>query len=264
MYKGYRLCSHVLAAAEDNGELKMFLEHCGYLFQPNLTVIASEGMPSGSGRKGSRQKRKRKSAQPIEGISLRPCLQSTAKSPATTPNTASKAMPSAQPPSKVFNPFASLCDRTSNVVMAPPTISVTNTTGQVLMGSRMNVNVSTSGTPNPSAASPSCSNPLILKFKTNAIKVCQACRKDFEGDNDTLGLVVARSERRLIFNPVTNTQFWGRESSSHYHCHFHCLKIASQQFEGNDMVVPDQVKAMLTPYQKFYLISCIRVPSSVF
>ena len=54
-FKSTHLCSHTAAAAEVNGELKLFLEHycatsgkCG----PNLMELAVYGMPSGAGRKG--------------------------------------------------------------------------------------------------------------------------------------------------------------------------------------------------------------------
>ena len=62
-------------------------------------------------------------------------------------------------------------------------------------------------------------NPFVLKFKTNLIKVCQSCRKNYDGSNDTMGLVVARAERRIVSNLATGTQFLGRESNSHYHAH---------------------------------------------
>ena len=38
-------------------------------------------------------------------------------------------------------------------------------------------------------------NPFILKFKTKQIKICQACQKNYDGLNETLGLVVAHTER---------------------------------------------------------------------
>ena len=56
MYKGFSLCSHVIAAAEHNNELKPFLDclkDCGKL---NLTAIANEGLPKGAGRKGGMPK----------------------------------------------------------------------------------------------------------------------------------------------------------------------------------------------------------------
>lgn len=73
MFKGYSICAHVVAAAEDNGDLASFLDcvKC----KPNLTSIASAGMPSRSGRKGGKPKRKRnRSIVPIETRSVRPCL----------------------------------------------------------------------------------------------------------------------------------------------------------------------------------------------
>ena len=52
----------------------------------------------------------------------------------------------------------------------------------------------------------------MLKFKTNSIKVYQACHKGYDGLNDTTGLVVARAERRMISNVTTGVQFLGCES----------------------------------------------------
>ena len=63
---------------------------------------------------------------------------------------------------------------------------------------------------------------FVLKFKTRLLKVCQACRKSYDGVNDTMGLVVSRAERKVVLNTTTGTSFHGRESNSHYHallCH---------------------------------------------
>ena len=75
-----------------------------------------------------------------------------------------------------------------------------------------------------------------------------------------MGLVVARAERKLVSNLVTGTQFLGRESSSHYHLHMACLKLANPSFTGEELVITDEVKINLTAYQKMYLITCIQVP----
>ena len=54
MFNGYSICARVVTAAEDK---------C----KPNLTAIASAGIPSGSGRKGGKPKHKRnQSSVPIE------------------------------------------------------------------------------------------------------------------------------------------------------------------------------------------------------
>lgn len=60
MFKGFSICSHVVATAEVNGELQSFLESIKSTCAPNLSSIADYGMPSGSGRKGGVTKRKRK------------------------------------------------------------------------------------------------------------------------------------------------------------------------------------------------------------
>ena len=63
----------------------------------------------------------------------------------------------------------------------------------------------------------------MLKRKANNIWICQSCRKDYNGSNDTLELVVLRAERRLVSNLATGVQFLGKESNSHYHAHRVCL-----------------------------------------
>ena len=74
----------------------------------------------------------------------------------------------------------------------------------------------------------------------------------YEGPNDTMGLVVACAERRLVSNLATGTHFLGRESNSHYHLHMAC-HIGDQ-----DLVILDNMKVNLNSYQKVYLISCFK------
>lgn len=130
--------------------------------------------------------------------------------------------------------------------------SVTNTSGQVILGSGVNSACASTTTQE--------TNPFILKKRTNLMKICQACRKGYDGNNDTLGLVVARLERRMISNMSTGIQFLGKASNSHYHCHMNCLKAVEQSFHGRSLHIPDSTKAELTQYQKLYLSTCIQVP----
>ena len=90
--------------------------------------------------------------------------------------------------------------------------------------------------------------------------MCQSCRKDYRNDNDTLGLVVSRAERKLISNLTTGTQFLGRESNSHYHLHMRCLSAADASFTGQNLNIPEGLKSKLTSTQKIYFITCIGVP----
>ena len=95
--------------------------------------------------------------------------------------------------------------------------------------------------------------PFIVKFKTNQIKVCQGCRQNCEGQNDAMGLVVARAERRLVSNLVTGSQFLGRESNSHYHLSMQCLRKADSTFMSKDLVIPEEVISKVSSMQKMYL-----------
>jgi len=58
--------------------------------------------------------------------------------------------------------------------------------------------------------SESSTKPFVLKMKTNPIRVCQSCQKDYNGPNDTMGLLIARAERRLVSNLLTGSEFLGR------------------------------------------------------
>ena len=101
-------------------------------------------------------------------------------------------------------------------------------------------------------------NPFILKFKTKQIKICQACQKNYDGLNETLGLVVAHTERWIVSNLATGTQFLGRDSNSHYHAHMTCLKMVKSSFIEKDLIIPSTVQEHLTPIQKVYLTTCLQ------
>ena len=321
--QGFLSCSHVIAAAEDNGDLKLFLESVCNSCTPNLSAIANNGMPTGSGRKGGVPKRKRVKAQPVQSRSVRQCLQpqSLALTLPTNSVIASQAALCSSPiPSSsqattssqfLLHNAVTQCGNPTSSVSHSPLVnsallqtstggivparnstaacgsaiyhnnrplqhlgSLSNTTiatptasshSQVLVGGNV-FNFSTSPmsviprSNEPVPNSDSCTKPFVLKVKTNQIRVCQSCRKDYSGLNDTMGLLVARAERRLVSNLITGIQFLGRESNSHYHLHMMCLKLAKPSFTGEELVIPDEVKSKLTAFQKVYLITCIQVP----
>lgn len=234
MFKGFSICSHVIATAHTNGDLKVFLGKVNSKCKPNLTAIANHGMPSGTGRKGvAKQKRNRK-LPAIETRSVRPCLDvneeailscrsasSTSSEqpdcpalPPQLPSTASSfpvvnassiTLPHSMPSSlqssgmqggphtpsvttiSVFNDFR-------------PRITTANASshGQVFVGTNINCSPAQS-------AGFNSKKPFILKFKTNSIKICQSCRRNYEGSNDRMGLV-ARAERRLVLNLATGSR----------------------------------------------------------
>lgn len=266
MFKGFSLCSHVIAAAHDNNDLHSLLEyHKQTKGGPNLTAIASQGMPSGSGRIGGVPKRKRKSVTvPIETHSIRQCLQNSSGDRRsstlsygveTTSNIeqgslSSTSMGHLLSSTSVFEPqslrasslrasslgtvncqpqvhptvtatsssFHGPCQSPS-LYLTPATnhlpsvssghstpIPQTNTSSiGFLVGTNVSIctSPSTSVVPSQTTATQCLipgrhqvtTNPFILKLKTRHIKVCQSCRKDYEGANDTMGLVVGRAER---------------------------------------------------------------------
>ena len=75
-----------------------------------------------------------------------------------------------------------------------------------------------------------------------------------------MGLVVAHAERRLVSNLSTGTQFLGRESNSHYHLHLLCLMKVDPSFIGKNLVVPEELKPLLTAVQKMYLAASLAGP----
>jgi hypothetical protein len=84
------------------------------------------------------------------------------------------------------------------------------TGGQVVVnGTGVNFNF-TASDPIQSTSHSEKQKPFVLKLRTKQIRVCQSYRKDYDGANDTLGLVVARAERRLVSNLTTGVQFLGR------------------------------------------------------
>ena len=86
MFKGFSICSHVVATAHVNGQLEMFLTEINGICRPNFTAISSQGMPTGAAdRKGGLCKRKRNRTLPIiESRSLRPCLEGASSLPTSS------------------------------------------------------------------------------------------------------------------------------------------------------------------------------------
>ena len=229
-------------------------------------------MPSGSGRKGGVPKRQRsRKKTPVESRSVRQCIEQSSlvcsSSQVCQPQFISKSS-SVPIRHHLSNGMTSggqssnmpsfLSGSTANILPVVQTSSVNSATrNHIVVGSRL-VNIS----PLPSVGS--TVNPFILKFKTPHIRVCQSCRQDYNGQNNTMDLVVARAERRLVSNMTTGTQFLGKESNSHYHLRLACLQVADPNFTGNSIVIPSEVKNNFTAYQKVNMISCINVPVHFF
>ena len=243
MFKGFSFCSHVVATAHINSDLTQMLDNIKSPIIPNLTAIANHGMSRGSGRKGGVAKRKRsRNTIPIASRSVRSFLSTpseidvcTASSPFSVTVSTGSSLTSG------MLPIIGQSSITSAPALTTPTINhqVQHCAANVM--------------------SPATKQPFFLKFKTAHIKVCQSCRKNYDGPNDTLGLVVARAEKRLISNLATGSVFFGRESNSHYHLHVRCLCVVDPTFTGRDIFIQEDVKSNLNVYQKAYLVSCFGI-----
>ena len=221
-------------------------------------------MPAGAGKQGGTPNRKRKQSIPIETtFPLRQNLMDhsdTSSLPLSLPST-SGAVSNSVPPISSVSPHPTSDDtlsasshlHTSDAIPSVPLVAVTMPSSLPIIttpnsGASSSIINITNPTVSPTQLLPiysSCSrllqpsqsfslgstnsNPFILKFKTPQIRVCQACRKDYQNDNDTMGLVVSHAERRLVSNLSTGSQFLGRESNSHYHLHMKCLSQHSME-----------------------------------
>ena len=158
------------------------------------------------------------------------------------------------PPTTVSLPASTVSQATSQGLVLGTAVNFNIRPPSVLQSLPV---VSNIGSPTPGRTANRNSKPFTLKLRTKQIKICQSCRKDYEGEIDTLGLVVARPERKLISNPVTGAQFWGKESNSHYHAHVMCLQKGESSFE---IEIPKELIPKLTNFQKVYLMTCLNVP----
>jgi hypothetical protein len=163
-------------------------------------------MPARAGRKSGTPNRKCKQSVPIETRSVQHSLD---PSFSTDIPCTSEGMYHSVPPISVGPQVASV--PLVAVTMSSP-INVTTPNSGASSSGVININ---SPTVSPSQLLPtytsstlrqqsqslpntSNSNPFILKFKTSQVRVCQACRKDYQNDNDTMSLVVSRLREGLF------------------------------------------------------------------
>ena len=97
MFKGYSICSHIVAAAQLNGDLAQFLQYFNSRgLGTSLSSIAQRDMPSGAGRKGGVAKRKRKTCYPFETRSVRPLMEKCSAASILQPLQSSAAVTSSE------------------------------------------------------------------------------------------------------------------------------------------------------------------------
>ena len=216
----------MIAAAHYDGNLKSFLDCVKGTCAPNLTSIAIHGMPTGAGRKGGVAKQTRKrTPKNIVSRSVRPCLEAegspilTSTPKSTCSSTAVFQQPSlGTSPTSQLNSSCILPHSRSTTVISPSSSQLASGAArpQVVLPLPSSIPAGPMATTlNASGflrnllsqpVHPSPKTPFIMKFKTNQIKICQSCRKNYDREHDTMGLCVARAERRLVSNLATGKQ----------------------------------------------------------
>ena len=154
MFKGFSLCSHVVAVAE---VLPIFLSSIKKGCKPNLSAIAMHGMPGGSGRKGGVPKRKRKSTTPIASRSVRQCFHSSSDLPLATgaPYHSSMAVGSATPMASIAPSHSHVAADGHSVMATPSTHPLLLSHSAMTTTFPLHPPVMATGLPSHSAVAPS-------------------------------------------------------------------------------------------------------------
>ena len=236
-----KICSHTLAVAETNGELKQFLQwYTTSGVSPNITTLAMEGLPKGrAGQKGGRSKRKRmrSDARPEHLVAVTHCNAASECGPSGVNNEASTS----QINYNVLLPSSSRAHPPRiPVPITPPTPS----------------NPSTPPTPNV--------NPFYLKFIKGNIRVCQGCRGSLKTSDGVVpsppfDLTVARAEQRPFRDTSGTLITPKRPTVYHYHCNLGCIKAVEAHFVPSSICIPADVRSNLCTAHVHHLMNTFQI-----
>jgi hypothetical protein len=251
-WKSANICSHTLATAEVNDELKIFLEwYCSHGLSPNITTLAMHGLPSGSGKKGGKPSRKRHTAGKTTGSEL----LATALQPATgNINVSQSAV--ANNYQVNLPPSATSADTTPVAALPPHFVSVTPLSPRYVTATPLPPRQQE--TSSGAAITPPNLNPFYLKFIIGNIRVCQGCHGSLRLGNGNVpappfDVTVARTERRSFRDPSGTLITPRRESVCHYHCRVECIKAVQPNFIPSSLIVPPDIRARLTGVHLKYI-----------
>ena len=225
-FKGLGICSHTVVVAHLNDQLLQFVKSLKKAKKkPNMTSLALHGMPTGTGRKGSRPPRKR-------------------------------AKPST---SDVEQRVERLVPETSSVPSPSFTNSSTDSfptgTYTPLILPRPYYSPSPFGQPYPSpyaapfpsgsVCGPSQESPFTLVFITGNISVCSGCSgrysKPVVAPHD---ICVKHTEMRRFTLPDGTPK--NKFAPAYYHVHLHCLQINWPSFHAMSLVIEPEVYSQLS------------------
>ena len=217
-----QICSHVLAAAHDNGELGSFLSwYSEHADSPNISTLALSGLSRGRGRKGGQPKRQRKKpVPPPDNYTVRPGMAG--------PSSASEGSIERGTSPSVFTRGP------------PPLISVAST--QLTSPIPQQVNV----------------NPFFVKPLAGAIRICQGCRgslrlADGQVPPPPFNMVIARLEMRPFRDSTGTLRTPSRPCAAHYHLRLACIRAADPNFISSTLTIPNDVALDLSSIHHEYL-----------
>lgn len=243
-WKSLGICSHSVAAAEDNSDLQSFVTWFAKAKKvPNITQLATSQMPAGRGRKGSVPPRKRRKTIPVES---RKSLSDILPSYVPTQDHANISHSSHQNPSQEPVSTVSISVPSHSPSVSHTNVSVTGS-ASVNFGAQAMGNVLPSPPPLiqvPPETSPE-TNPFTLTFITGNIRVCRGCRQKYSKPALPPHNLCVRHKEWQSFGPIDNRQT--RFGNVYFHCNLACVKAVWPSFNPEMLHIPPSVLVQLLP-----------------
>ena len=254
------LCSHIVAAAEVNGDLEIFLkQYCGKFGKqrPNLTEIAKHGMPAGVSRKGGKVPKKKISrrARTEENRVPLDLATSGASSSLTTRSDISTVNPSYdydysgvhwQSPgsTSLMYPYQSPHHFTNT-----NWYSNDNPSHPFSMWNWPTTPPRSYASPMPSYTPQQThhNEMFMVCFKFGNVSVCNGCRKSFSETNE---VVIQHPEFRQFTSPRTGLQ-QSKYGNAYYHAKISCIQLKFPQFQpARQLSIAENIEDKLNAAQK--------------
>ena len=243
-YKSLSICSHSVAAAEIDGELKGFIDwFVKAKKRPNITNLVLTGMPSGRGRKGGAPPRKKKKS--ITATSRTPAsslLTSTSTSIIASSSTTASTV-------AIAFPCTTTNTSISNTGMAASVCVGASSSSSVTVGVPRQVCVPTYPPPlvHYSPSSTESDTLFELCFVTGNIKVCRGCRQRYEKSPTPPMDLCIRHKEWQEFVPTGSASTQVRFGNVCYHVNIPCILTRCPYFTPDMLVIPPGIAMQLLP-----------------
>ena len=243
-WKSLGICSHSVAAAEDNCDLQSFLTWFVKAKKIlNITWLATSQMPAGRGRKGGIPPRKRRKTVPAESrksfSDILPLDQSTASQQEAVNACPTSYRHLPQEPVSIALPCRSLVHHTN--------VSVTGS-ASVNLGAPVITTVLPSLPPPLIEALPETSaetSPFTLAFISGNIRVCRGCRQKYTKPAVPPHNLCVWHKEWQLFGPMDNRQT--RFGNVYFHCNLPCIRAVWPNFYPEMLDIPPSVVVQLLP-----------------